>query len=241
MRVITLELDDIQSAMTQGLEPWLQQQQAEIVCLQHLQSPAVKPILLPGYHYYAPNMGLAYDQVAIHCKELPKALMMGLSLGDPALDSLYIQVDFERISVVSLYIPRGSDLAKKQQFMQKLQTHLLRLLRKRRREFIICGGWGIAERTLDVSNSQACQDQEGFLPAERQWLQQLLDSTAYADAFREIIREPQHYTWRHNGQSWRVDYQLITPGLRYAVAQCSIATEQFSAHAPVIIDYMTNL
>jgi exodeoxyribonuclease-3 len=37
---------------------------------------------------------------------------------------------------------------------------------------------------------------------------------------------------------WRIDYQVISPGLKEAVKSASIYKEQrFSDHAPLIIDY----
>jgi exodeoxyribonuclease-3 len=60
-----------------------------------------------------------------------------------------------------------------------------------------------------------------------------------------VNQEPEQYTWWSNrGQAraknvgWRLDYQVITPGLAAAVRAASIYTgEQFSDHAPQIMEY----
>jgi len=60
-----------------------------------------------------------------------------------------------------------------------------------------------------------------------------------------VNQEADQYSWWSNrGQAraknvgWRLDYQLITPGLRSSVLGAEIYTAQnFSDHAPVIIDY----
>ena len=67
----------------------------------------------------------------------------------------------------------------------------------------------------------------------------------YLDSFRLINQEPGQYTWWSNrGQAWannvgwRLDYQLITPGLKDAVRAATIYREQrFSDHAPHTMEY----
>jgi exodeoxyribonuclease-3 len=67
----------------------------------------------------------------------------------------------------------------------------------------------------------------------------------YVDAFRVVNQAPEQYTWWSNrGQAraknvgWRIDYQVITPGLRERVKRAGIYTqERFSDHAPLTIDY----
>lgn len=71
----------------------------------------------------------------------------------------------------------------------------------------------------------------------------------FVDAFREVNKEGDQYTWWSNrGQAWaknvgwRIDYQVITPGLRDRVAGASIyKRKRFSDHAPLIVDYDCDL
>jgi len=67
----------------------------------------------------------------------------------------------------------------------------------------------------------------------------------YTDAFRTLVQEPDQYTWWSNrgrawdnNVGWRIDYQVITPGLKDKVLSTAIYKEQrFSDHAPLIMDY----
>ncbi|MEQ8802315.1 MAG: exodeoxyribonuclease III, partial [Haliea sp.] len=67
----------------------------------------------------------------------------------------------------------------------------------------------------------------------------------YIDSFRLVNQEPDQYTWWSNrGQSWdknvgwRLDYQLITPGLAFSVKRADIyKAQRFSDHAPQIMEY----
>jgi exodeoxyribonuclease-3 len=65
------------------------------------------------------------------------------------------------------------------------------------------------------------------------------------DAFREVDQRDEQYTWWSNrGQAWaknvgwRIDYQVVTPGVGAKVQKATIYKEQrFSDHAPLIMDY----
>ncbi len=71
----------------------------------------------------------------------------------------------------------------------------------------------------------------------------------FVDAFRVVDQRPEQYTWWSNrGQAWaknvgwRIDYQVITPGLGDTVKTASIyKDERFSDHAPLIMDYAIEL
>ena len=67
----------------------------------------------------------------------------------------------------------------------------------------------------------------------------------YVDAFREVNQEPDQYTWWSNrgrawdnNVGWRLDYQVVTPGLKGKVLRTAIyKDERFSDHAPLTMDY----
>ena len=67
----------------------------------------------------------------------------------------------------------------------------------------------------------------------------------WVDAFRVVNQDSDEYTWWSNrGQAWaknvgwRIDYQVVTPGLRERVVDASIyRRKRFSDHAPLTVDY----
>ena len=113
------------------------------------------------------------------------------------------------------------------------------------REFILCGDWNIAHKNADLKNWRSNQKNSGFLPEERAWLDQLFDNHGYVDAFRVVNQQDEQYTWWSNrgaawdkNVGWRIDYHVVTPGLKSRIKQAAIYKDQrFSDHAPLIIDY----
>ena len=76
-------------------------------------------------------------------------------------------------------------------------------------------------------------------------MDELFGDARYVDAFREVDARPEQYTWWSNrGQAWaknvgwRIDYHVMSPGLRGCVARAGIyKAQRFSDHAPLVIDY----
>jgi exodeoxyribonuclease-3 len=121
----------------------------------------------------------------------------------------------------------------------------LRAIHGSGREYIICGDWNIAHKNIDLKNWRSNQKNSGFLPEERAWLDALFGAEGFVDAFRLVEPRAEQYTWwSFRGQAWaknvgwRIDYQVITPGLADKVEAAFVYKDQrFSDHAPLIMDY----
>jgi exodeoxyribonuclease-3 len=253
MRVITLNLNGIRSAIKKGFAEWLLQQNADVVCLQELkaQEPQLADeIFRPlGYHCYfhcAEKKG--YSGVALYSKQKSVSVKIGLGWSEADQEGRYVEADFGSYAVASLYLPSGTSGDHRQtikyDFLKRYAVYL-KELRQQPKEFIICGDWNIAHKQIDLKNWRGNQKNSGFLPEERAWMDELFNSLGYIDAFRQINQEPEQYTWWSNrGQAWaknvgwRIDYQVVTPGLKGKIkAVCIYKEQRFSDHAPLIIDY----
>ena len=252
MRIITLNLNGIRSAANKGFFDWMRLQYADVICLQEVKAQAAdltQEMLAPfGYHgvfHYAEKKG--YSGVGIYTREVPSNTVAGLGWPDMDAEGRYIQVDFGCLSVISVYLPTGASSPERQaikfSFLERFLPHLLELERCGR-DVVICGDWNIAHQPIDLKNWRANQKNSGFLPEERQWLDQVF-GLGWVDAFRVIEAAPDHYTWWSNrGQAWaknvgwRIDYQVTTPGLRPAIRTASIyKAQRFSDHAPLVMLY----
>jgi len=253
MRIITLNANGIRSATAKGFFQWLAGQDADVVCVQETKAhihQLVEEIRNPrGYHaYFHDAQKKGYSGVALFAKRPPRRVHTGLGWPDVDQEARYIEADFGDVSVVSLYIPSGTSGEERQQFKYGFMERFggfLKTLRRRRREYIICGDWNIAHKAIDLKNWRGNQKNSGFLPEERAWMDHVFDGLGFVDAFRVVNQAPDQYTWWSNrGQAWaknvgwRIDYHVVTPGMRDRVQRASIYKEtRFSDHAPLIIDY----
>ena len=160
----------------------------------------------------------------------------------------FIQADFGKLSIVSLYLPSGSSGDIRQNFKYKVLDYLDKWLLEAKlsgREIIICGDWNIAHKEIDLKNWRNNRKNSGFLPEERAWMTKIFSELGYVDVFRTLNPDPDQYTWWSNrgrawdnNVGWRLDYQVATPGIGVkAVKQSIYKKQRFSDHAPLIIDY----
>ncbi len=253
MKIITINLNGIRSAASKGFFPWMLAQQADIVCVQELKAqaadmtPAMRtPSGYFGYFHYAEKKG--YSGVGIYCRSKPDKMIAGLGIAEFDAEGRYLEVQFGKFSIVSLYLPSGSSGEERQavkfKFLAAFMPHL-RQLRASGREAILCGDWNIAHTEKDLKNWRGNRKNSGFLPEERAWLSELLDGAAFVDVFRKLHPELEAYTWWSNrGRAWerdvgwRIDYHIATPGIAHAALSATIYKERrFSDHAPLTVDY----
>ena len=171
MRVISFCADGLREAVGKGFFEWALRQDADIICIQDLRMSERKlgaPKYNPeGYFsYFWDSIEGTTNGVAIYTRKLPKAIMTGLGLGDADGEGRYIQADFENISIACLLAPAASlddpgSLARKSRFFEQLQSQLDKV-RKKRRQYILCGNWNMAHTARDVLRGTAHQDEPGF-------------------------------------------------------------------------------
>lgn len=253
MRIMTFNCNGIRAAARKGFFDWLATIEVDVVCLQETKAQVHQlddPMFRPeGFHcYYNDAEKKGYAGTAIFSRREPDKVSRGIGFDIADSEGRYIQADFPGLSVVSLYLPSGSSGPERQERKMRFLDHYvghMRALRRKRRDFIVCADWNICHQPIDLKNWKANQKNSGFLPEERAWLDTLYDEVGFIDAFRLVNQEPDQYTWwsmrgqaRAKNVGWRLDYQLITPGLRDKVKAAEIYTgDNFSDHAPVTLDY----
>ncbi|MDX9838639.1 MAG: exodeoxyribonuclease III [Azoarcus sp.] len=255
LRIISANLNGIRSASNKGFLDWLAKQDADIVCMQELkaQSPDLSdrmrnPDGLNGWFHCAEKKG--YSGVGIYSRHTPDRVVEGLGMADIDAEGRYLQLDFGKLSVISLYLPSGSSSEERLEikfgFMERFLPHLAALYASGR-EVVICGDWNIAHKEIDLKNWKSNQKNSGFLPEERAWLSRLFDEQGWVDVYRSLYPDAGEacYTWWSNrGQAWaknvgwRLDYQIATASIAgKAKAATVYKDERFSDHAPLTVDY----
>jgi len=253
MRVISANVNGIRSAEKKGFFDWLLKQNADVVCIQETKAQEHQldgNIFYPkGYHcYYFDAVKKGYSGVAVFSRVKPDNIITGLGWERADQEGRYLQLDYQGLSIASFYLPSGSSNEARQQSKLEFMAQLLEVLKKfrrQRREFIICGDWNTVHQAIDIKNFKSNQKNSGCTPQERAWLDHLFNHTGYVDAFRVVDQRAEQYTWWSNrGQAraknvgWRIDYHIITPGLKDKVQGTATYKDKwFSDHAPLSIDY----
>lgn len=170
MKIISINTNGIRAAHRKGFFDWMQKQEADVVCIQETKAQTnqlVDEILSPNGYYAEFNDAKkkGYSGTAIYSKKKPDNTINKLGWSIPDTEGRFLQFDFGKLSVVSLYLPSGSSKIERQlikfDFLQRL-TSILQNIRQQKRDYIICGDWNIAHKEIDLKNWKANMKNSGF-------------------------------------------------------------------------------
>ncbi len=250
---MSYNVNGIRSAQNKGFIDFLKSEKPDIVCLQELKAQheqidieAYKAIGY-GHCYWHSAMKKGYSGVAILSKIEPKCVEIGSENALFDSEGRILRADFDDFSVMSCYFPSGSSGDERQgikiEFLRFFR-HYIDVLKQNLPNLIICGDYNIAHTEIDIHNPKANKDTPGFLPQERQWLTDFLES-GFVDTFRHL--NPQatdQYSWwsfranaRQNNKGWRIDYINLAQNLLPKLKHAAILTHITHAdHCPITIE-----
>ena len=252
MKIISYNVNGIRSAFSKSWLSWLQAADPDIVCLQEIKATPdqLTDLLLleqMGYeHYWNPAQKKGYSGTAIFTKHTPKHVEYQTGMEDYDREGRMIRADFEDFSVMSAYFPSGSSGEERQQFkyrfLDDFQEYADDLIIKHPK-LIISGDYNICHRPVDIHNPKSNANSSGFLPAEREWMENFINS-GFIDGFRHFNQEPHNYTWwsfranaRNKNLGWRIDYNMVSTGLKERLKRSAIFPEaRHSDHCPVLLE-----
>tara|TARA_B100000963_G_scaffold50268_1_gene38411 strand:+ start:299 stop:1060 length:762 start_codon:yes stop_codon:yes gene_type:complete len=247
LKILSYNVNGIRAAMKKGFVDWLNIARPDILCLQETKAMKeqvdVALIEKQGYHHYwfsAEKKG--YSGVAIFSKKNPVNISYGSGIGHMDFEGRILRLDFEKLSVMSLYLPSGTNINRldyKFKFMDEFRVYIDNL----KLEFpnlVICGDYNICHQAIDIHDPIRNKTVSGFLPEERDWLNRFINS-GFIDSFRFLNPEPNKYTWwsyranaRKNNKGWRIDYALVSESLKKNISKSFILSEVYhSDHCPV--------
>ena len=250
-RIISYNVNGIRAALNKGLADWLKAANPDVLCLQEVKALPEQVDMTPfeelGYqvHWFSAEKK-GYSGVALLTKETPKHVELGMGQEVYDREGRVIRADFETYSVMSVYMPSGSSGDARQDFkMQWLADFdaYIAELRKTHPNLVISGDYNICHQAIDIHNPVANKNSSGFLPEEREWMGQFLES-GFVDSFRHFNPDPHHYTWwsfrsgaRDKNLGWRIDYHCVTEPLANRLTRATILPEaRHSDHCPILVE-----
>jgi len=250
MKIISYNVNGIRAALKKDFVGWLKAANPEVLCLQETKAVEeqvdMSEIEALGYnHYWFSAQKKGYSGVAILSKVVPKHVEFGTGIDHIDFEGRVIRADFEHCSVISLYLPSGTNMARlehKFMFMDDFKAYVDQL-KQEIPNLVICGDYNICHQAIDIHDPVRNKNVSGFLPEERAWLDGFLNS-GFIDSFRSLNPEPHHYSWwsyransRANNKGWRIDYALVSAPFKDTIHRAYILPEAYhSDHCPVVVE-----
>ena len=250
MKILSYNVNGIRAALNKGFADWLNAADPDVICLQETKAleEQIDTALFEqlGYkHFWHSAQKKGYSGVAILTKTNPINVQEGTGIEHMDIEGRVIRADYKNISVISLYLPSGTNLNRleyKFKFMDDFKDYI-NSIKKDYPRLVICGDYNICHRAIDIHDPVRNKNVSGFLPEERQWIDTFLNC-GFVDSFRYLNPEPHQYSWwsyranaRINNKGWRIDYNLVSDNLKNKIKRAYLLPEvKHSDHCPVGVE-----
>lgn len=251
MNIISYNVNGIRAAFRKDLPSWIQSANPDVICFQEskaqpeqIDSDTFENLGYKNYWFSAEKKG--YSGVGIACKKEPLHVEYGCGIAKYDAEGRIIRVDFEHISIISVYVPSASNMERldfKMDFCRDFANYIQEL-QKTIPNLVICGDFNICHQAIDIHDPVRLKNVSGFLPMEREWMTDFMEECHLLDSFRLKNKEPHQYSWwsyrqnsRARNKGWRLDYHFISQSLEKKLNRAVILSDAVhSDHCPVLVD-----
>ena len=249
MKIVSWNVNGIRACIQKGFFDVLEEINPDLLFLQETKislDQLTLDMLHPnGYHtvwHSAKKPG--YSGVALLTKKKPVHVFEGFGISRYDDEGRVIGADFKDKVFLGVYFPNGQKNDERLQYKLDFYKDFFIFceeLKQQGKEVLVCGDFNTAHQEIDLARPKENEDQSGFLPVERAWMDKLFNTMGYVDTFRLHHQDPHQYSWwsfrtaaRKRNIGWRIDYVIVTNNLAPLVKEAFILPEILgSDHCPV--------
>ena len=242
MKIISWNVNGINSIIKKGFLDKIFSQNPDILCLQEVKSTKIPEI--DGYvAYNNPSSELTnLYGTAIYTKIEPLSVRKGF--GDKEFDAegRVIRMEFENFNLFNVYAPSGANSEERLNRKYRFYNEFTEYVYKSNKPSVICGDFNRISQEIDAKNPKNIKNKSGFMPEEQEWFKEIL--IRYVDAFRKFNFDGDNFTWwpnrkgfREENKGYRFDYFLVSKSFSKTLAHSYILKDQMgSDHAPIVLE-----
>jgi len=248
VKLVSWNVNGLRAVLRKNFMEFLEDCSPDVLCLQETKCRAedVDQLWPGGYttwFHSAEKKG--YSGTAIFTKKRPLATTTGIGKKEHDSEGRVLTAEYQDFYLVNVYVPNAQDELRRLEYRQKWDRAFLNYLRKleKTKPVITCGDFNVAHKEIDLARPKANVKNAGFSPEERAGFDRFVKA-GFIDTFREFETGPDHYSWwsfragaRERNVGWRIDYFLVSQGLRRRLKNAFIMPEVHgSDHCPVGIE-----
>jgi len=248
VKLVSWNVNGLRSVLRRNFLDYLAEENPDVLCLQETKAgpddvEQLWPVTYTTYWSVAEQKG--YSGTVLFTRTRPLSVTTGIGQVAHDAEGRVITAEYRDFFLVNVYVPNSrrelTRLPYRQEWDRAFRRYLQKLARKK--PVVFCGDLNVAHTELDLANPKANVHNHGFTPEERAGFRALLKA-GFVDTFREFESGPGHYTWwspmlgaRARNVGWRIDYFLISGGLRPRLTRAFIRADVLgSDHCPVGIE-----
>lgn len=248
MKFISWNVNGYRAILKKGFRDFLYRNNPDIVAIQEtkisyeqIKEEEFTPQGYTSFFSCAERKG--YSGTALFVKKKPIRFYSELGIKKFDCEGRIAAAEYDSFHVLGVYFPNGGmgeeRLKYKLEFYEAFLS-FIEALRKKGKAVIFCADVNTAHNEIDLARPRENENNTGFLPIERKWLDKL-KSIGWIDAFRYLHPQKIEYTWwdyktkaRERNIGWRIDYFFLSPGSEKFLKKARSLTEVFgSDHCPV--------
>ena len=206
--------------------PFIAKEKPDIFCLQETKAEEsqlpveiAKPQGYFSYFSHSKNKK-GYSGVAIYSKTEPKKVEYGIGISKFDDEGRILVAYYDEFVLLNVYFPNGGGGEERLKYKLEFYDAFLLFidsLKKQGNKVIFCGDVNTAHEAIDLARPKENEDNTGFLPEEREWIDEVI-AHGYRDVFRdEHPNKKDVYTFwdmktrsRERNVGWRIDYFFVS-------------------------------
>lgn len=247
MKLISWNVNGLRACVGKGFLDYFREEKADIFCVQEtkLQQGQID-LPVEDYHQYwnyAEKKG--YSGTAVFTKKEPLSVQYGLGIEEHDREGRVITLEYKDFYLITVYTPNAQEGLARLDYRMKWEDDFLAYLKslEAKKPVAVCGDLNVAHCEIDLKNPKTNRKNAGFTDEERGKFSVLLKN-GFIDTYRFLYPDKVEYSWwsyrfkaREKNAGWRIDYFLISEGLKDKLLDAKIHTQIMgSDHCPVELD-----
>jgi exodeoxyribonuclease-3 len=248
LKILCWNVNGLRAVLKKGFLDFIKTEEPHILGVQEtklqedqLPEEAKAPLAYQSVWNFAERKG--YSGTGIFFNYPPKQINTEFQPGILNGEGRIIEMEYETFTLFNIYFPNGKMSDERLQFKLDFYDECLayfNCLRDAKKKLVIMGDFNTAHKEIDLKNPKSNENNSGFLPVERAWLDKFVAS-GYVDTFRQFNQEPDQYTWwsymfkaREKNVGWRIDYFFVSENMMPYVVDSYILSDVYgSDHCPI--------
>ncbi len=256
VRLVSWNVNGIRACTKSGLANWLCTHDADVVMLQEVradQHQLPEEICAIGHYHqnwFPATIKKGYSGTGILSKAAPNRVVTGLGYEEFDGEGRVLTAEWDNLIAVSAYFPNSQDGGRRLDYKLRYCDAMADWLAKQGRKgkpVVLGGDYNIAPYPIDLARPKDNEKNPGYLPEERAWMAQFLQS-GWTDTWRHLHPDEVKYSWwsarmgaRDRNIGWRIDFHALANNHRDRLRSADILNEvRGSDHCPVTVDLMVD-